>query len=81
MAELVAFEDCGCVVYKEPLNCWIEYCPKHASAPKLYEALKYANEEICRLCKNMMEAPMDCASCEEKDNRDKIISLAEGKEE
>jgi hypothetical protein len=40
MAEIV--QTCGCVVIwsrGKPLNSQIKYCPKHAAAPALYEAL------------------------------------------
>ncbi len=37
---------CGCAIRKgdTTLDFWVDYCPLHKSAPKLYEACKTALE-------------------------------------
>ena len=39
---------CGCVIRHKYsiLDYWVDYCPLHKSAPKLYEALKVARREL-----------------------------------
>ena len=44
----------------------------------MYEELKKADTEICRLCKLSMIASEDCISCEEGESR--LQALAKGKE-
>ncbi len=35
---------CGCVIHWSGDGSFIEYCPKHAAAPDLHEALKALNK-------------------------------------
>ena len=43
----IRLEPCGCTVQQDhDARVHIEYCPKHKSAPDLYEALKVATTRI-----------------------------------
>ena len=49
-----------------------------ASAPELYEALKEADAEICRLCKRLNPQHSNCHSCNDRQNRYDVLAKANG---
>ncbi len=63
---------CGCYVDLKYVD--IVYCPKHQSAPDMYEALKVLNEQCYGA--NM---PFSQAMFDAKKNARQALALAEGK--
>ena len=51
---------------------------KELATLDLYEELKKADELICHLCKNCMEATLDCNSCDDRKLRLKVLAKVEG---
>lgn len=50
-----------------------------ASAPDLHKELLEADEVICELCKRLNPQHEDCTSCQDRENRLKVLAKAEGK--
>lgn len=52
-----------------------------SAAPRLYEELSLADEQICWLCKRVNPQHENCTSCGEREQRLKTLAKAEGREE